>query len=169
MGHPAKKKAFIIGVMGGKTSSLKHLKMSEELGKEIALNDFILLNGGKDKGIMHASAKGAYENGGTIIGILPDDNPSDISKFVTIPIITGIGNARNQINILSSSIVVAFPGGPGTISEIAFALKLKKFLIIVDFYPGNFIDPFIKKTVFVVKNNFEALKEIKKIKASFFK
>ncbi|MDY0131317.1 MAG: TIGR00725 family protein [Desulforegulaceae bacterium] len=156
-------KQFIIGVMGGGSSSPKDYKRAYELGKHIAENNYILLNGGRNSGIMEASAKGAFDSGGTTIGILPGENSDNISDYIKIPIITGIGNARNQINILSSNIVAVFKGGSGTISEIAFALKFDKKIILIDFYPGRFVDEFINKTVFMVKNSEEAIEKIKKL------
>ncbi|MDY0360212.1 MAG: TIGR00725 family protein [Desulforegulaceae bacterium] len=150
----------IIGVMGGGKASHLHIDMAYELGSYIAKNNYILLNGGKNKGIMEASSKGAFESKGLTIGIIPDSNSENLSQYIKIPIITGIGDARNQINILSSTIVTAFQGGPGTVSEIAFALKFKKKIILIDFYPGEFIDAFINKTVFLVNNPKEAIEKI---------
>lgn len=153
----------VIGIMGGGSASSHYLNSAEKLGSLIAENNYILLNGGRNKGIMEASSKGAFEKKGIVIGILPGEDLSQASKFLTIPIRTGIGNARNQINILSSDIVVAFPGGPGTVSEIAFALKMKKHLILFDFYPGNFIDEFLDKTAFRIDTPEQAIIKIKEL------
>lgn len=81
---------------------------------------------------MHSSLKGAKENSGLTIGILPDNNKKRMSQFVDIPIITGLGNARNNINILSSNIIIAIGSGPGTLSEIALAIKEDKPVIILN-------------------------------------
>jgi uncharacterized protein (TIGR00725 family) len=92
-------------------------------------------------GIMEASAKGASDNGGITIGILPDDHPHRASAFIQIPILTGMGNARNCINVLSSHVVVACPGGAGTLSEIALALKNERPVILMNFdLPHLFAD-----------------------------
>jgi predicted Rossmann-fold nucleotide-binding protein len=40
-----------------------------------------------------------------------------------LPIYTGSGSARNAFNVLSADLCVAIGGGPGTLSEIALALK----------------------------------------------
>ncbi|MCB9481700.1 MAG: TIGR00725 family protein [Desulfobacteraceae bacterium] len=149
--------------MGGGTASSSDLEMAYEIGTYIAENNYILLNGGRNKGIMEASAKGAFESGGITIGILPGTSLDETSDYIKIPILTGIGNARNQINILSSHIVVTFKGGPGTVSEVAFALKFGRKIILIDFYPGIFIDQYINKTVFLVKNPKEAIDKIKEI------
>jgi uncharacterized protein (TIGR00725 family) len=124
------KKPFIIGVMGGGSAIRSDVKAAYHLGELIAQNGWILLNGGRNRGIMEASAKGASENGGLTIGILPDENLQRVSRYINIPIVTGMGSARNCINVLTSDIVVACPGGTGTLSEIALALKYDKRVIL---------------------------------------
>jgi predicted Rossmann-fold nucleotide-binding protein len=42
---------------------------------------------------------------------------------VRVPVYTGSGSARNAFNVLSADLCVAIGGGPGTLSEIALALK----------------------------------------------
>ena len=68
---------------------------------------------------MEASARGAKEHGGITVGILPDRNTELASSYIDIPIITGMGDGRNFLNVMSSDVVVALPGRAGTISEIA--------------------------------------------------
>jgi uncharacterized protein (TIGR00725 family) len=125
-------KNIIIGVMGGGNASIEEQETAYRLGKLIADQGWILLNGGKACGIMEASAKGAMENRGITVGILPDADYRQVSEYISIPILTGMGNARNCINILSSHYIVACPGGAGTLSEIALALKNKKPLILLN-------------------------------------
>ena len=124
---------MIIGVMGGGSADRSALEKARELGERIAREGWVLLNGGRNAGIMEASAQGAREAGGLVIGILPDDHRGQVSRYVTVPILTGMGSARNTINVLSSHVVVACPGGPGTVSEIALALKAGRRVILMDF------------------------------------
>lgn len=131
------KRRLIIGVMGGGSTDVQHIENAYRLGTLIAENNWILLNGGRNVGIMEASAKGASENGGLTIGILPDNNSGNVSRHIHIPIYTDMGNARNNINVLSSDIVVACPGGAGTISEIALAFKNQKHVICMNFDIGT--------------------------------
>jgi uncharacterized protein (TIGR00725 family) len=131
------KKTLIIGVMGGGKVLPSHELKAYHLGKLVALEGWILLNGGRNSGIMDASAKGAFEHGGLTVGILPDDDDHRKSVYISIPIITGMGSARNCINVLSSHVVVACPGGAGTLSEIALAIKHGKKVILLDFDPGT--------------------------------
>lgn len=139
------KRQLIIGVMGGGVTNPVNKDNAYRLGALIAKNKWILLNGGRNAGIMEASAKGASENGGLTIGILPDDNNNKTSDYIQIPILTGMGNARNCINVLSSNFIVACPGGAGTISEIALALKTEKTVICMNFNTGNIFSDYDKK------------------------
>lgn len=94
--------------------------MAEELGRRIAENHYILVNGGM-QGVMEASARGASQAGGIIIGILPGKNLSEANPYIDIPIATGIGYMRNSMVVLNSDILVAIDGEYGTLSEIAYA------------------------------------------------
>ena len=129
-------KKTIIGVMGGGRAEAQTLDAAYRLGKLIAREGWVLLNGGRAAGVMEASARGASEEGGLTIGILPDDRPGRASEYIDIPILTGIGDARNYINVLSSDVVVACPGRAGTLSEIALALKNRRKVILLNFDPG---------------------------------
>lgn len=127
------KRTPIIGVMGGGNADFQTLEQAEKLGALIAEKGWILLNGGRCTGIMEATAKGAYEKGGITVGVLPDSGTETMSQYIRIPIVTGMGHARNTINILSSDVVVACPGGAGTLSEIALSIKCNKPLILFGF------------------------------------
>jgi uncharacterized protein (TIGR00725 family) len=130
------KRSVIIGVMGGGSANQDDVKAAYQLGGLIAQNGWILLNGGRNCGIMEASAKGAFDKGGLTLGILPDGDSQKASRYINIPIVTGMGSARNCINTLTSDVVVACPGGLGTLSEIALALKYDKRVILLN-YPEN--------------------------------
>ena len=68
---------------------------------------------------------------GLVVGILPDADTANMAATVDIAIVTGMGQGRNVINILSSRVVIACGLGPGTLSEIALALKLGTPLILL--------------------------------------
>ncbi|MBU1052320.1 MAG: cytochrome [Proteobacteria bacterium] len=124
---------FIVGVMGaGQSADANDIDNAYELGRLIAQEGWILLSGGRDIGVMEAVNQGAKEIAGSItLGILPsvDSKPS---PFVDIVIITDMHNARNNINVLSSDVVVACGcKGAGTVSEIALALKAGKPVILL--------------------------------------
>ncbi len=127
------KRRPIIGIMGGGRAGNDEMNRAYRLGGLIAENGWHLLNGGRDAGVMAASARGAAENNGLTIGILPDATTRHASEHIAIPIPTGLGDGRNCINVLASDVVVACPGGAGTLSEIALALKSGKPVITMGF------------------------------------
>lgn len=123
----------IIGVMGpGAKPTDKDLNDAYELGRLIAGHKWVLLTGGRKAGVMDAASRGASENGGLVVGVLPGSDRSGMSQFVDIPVLTGMGGARNNINVLSSDIVIACGSGAGTTSEIMLALKAGKAVIMLN-------------------------------------
>ena len=148
-------KNAIIGVMGGGEASPEAARDAYILGKLIAEKGWVLLNGGRNSGIMEASARGAAEAGGLTVGILPDDHGQRTSEYVAVQILTGMGSARNSINVLSSHVVIACPGGAGTVSEIALALKFGRKVVLLNFDPGKVFDRYRKSGDLVDANSPE--------------
>ncbi|MBI5379631.1 MAG: TIGR00725 family protein [Nitrospirae bacterium] len=128
-------KKVIVGVIGGGEATPETLAVAERLGELIAEKGWVLLNGGRSAGVMDASARGAKRRGGLTVGILPsrDNRDRGTSEHIDIPIYTGMGDARNCVNILSSDVIIACPGREGTISEVALALKNGKPVIFLGF------------------------------------
>eukprot|EP00798_Chlamydomonas_sp_ICE-L_P001616 gene1616-33006_t len=116
----------------GPDSCDKLIPVASELGKSIAEKGWISLTGGRNRGVMDAAAKGAKSAGGTTIGILPNADESELSEAVDIPIITGLGSARDNINALSSKVLVAVGMGPGTAAEVALSLKAGKHVVLLN-------------------------------------
>ena len=115
----------LIGVIGGSQPTDKGLRLAHEVGREIAKNGAVTLCGGLG-GIMEAAAKGAFEAGGEVVGILPGPDSSEANEFVTIPIVTNMGHARNVIIAHSATALIVIEGEYGTVSEIAIGLQLGK-------------------------------------------
>jgi len=127
---------IVIGVMGGAIVDEVALENARRVGELIAEHGWVLLSGGRDAGVMAASARGAGEAGGLVIGILPGDTASNAAPHVDVAIPTGMGDARNAINVLASHVVVALPGGAGTVSEVALALKAGRSVVMLGFPLG---------------------------------
>jgi len=72
---------------------------------------------------MEAACKGAQSEGGVTIGILPGESRQAANPYVQIPIVTGIGYARNVAVVKSAQAVIAIGGNYGTLSEISHALQ----------------------------------------------
>jgi hypothetical protein len=112
-----------IGVIGAGSCDEAAAAMAYEIGKGVAEAGYTLVCGGLG-GVMEAACQGAYDAGGLTVGILPGDSAEAANPYVKIPIVTGLGLARNVIIVRSSQVLIAVSGGPGTLSEIAFALQL---------------------------------------------
>lgn len=135
----------VIGVMGGSKANTAVEAMARQLGGLIAERGWILLNGGRDCGVMAASAAGAKEAGGFVVGILPDTTRTKAIPVLDVAILTGMGDARNLLNVLSSDVVIACPGALGTLSEVVLALKHDKRVILLGFDLGSEFDKFRKR------------------------
>ncbi len=123
----------IIAVIGGNVATEEIYKKAYQVGKIIAEKGCILLCGGLG-GVMEASAKGAKENGGLAIGILPGKSKTDANPYIDIPIVTAMSNARNAIIARTCDIAIAIDGKYGTLSEIAYCLNLGKTVLGIDTY-----------------------------------
>ncbi len=115
------KKSFI-AVIGGAEPSLPEAQLAEEVGRELAVKGAILVCGGLG-GVMEAACRGAQSEGGVTIGILPGESRQAANPYVQIPIVTGIGYARNLAVVKSAQAVIAIGGSYGTLSEISHALQ----------------------------------------------
>jgi len=115
------KKRFI-AVIGGEKPSPPEAQLAEEVGRELAKKEAIVVCGGLG-GVMEAACRGASSEGGVTIGILPGDSRQAANPYAQIPIVTGMGYARNAIVVKSTQVVIAIGGSYGTLSEIAYALQ----------------------------------------------
>ncbi len=114
-----------VGIIGAGLGEPPLLDMAEEVGKAIAEKGAILYCGGLG-GVMEAAARGAYEAGGLTVGILPGSKAADANPYIKVPVVTGMGHARNVILVRSCQVLIAISGSHGTLSEIALSLKMWK-------------------------------------------
>lgn len=132
----------LISVIGPSNADPEIKDIAEQVGKEIALRNFVVVCGGMD-GIMESVCKGAKSANGLTIGILPGETRHNANKYLDIPIITGIGQARNLTVALTGDVVIAIGGGFGTLSEISLALKFKKIVVGINTWD---VSPLIRST-----------------------
>jgi uncharacterized protein (TIGR00725 family) len=118
----------IIAVIGAGIADKTTYKIAEETGRLIAKKGALLICGGLG-GVMEGASKGAHIEGGITIGILPHNHRKDANPFIDIPIATGLGEGRNVIIARSADAIIAIGGEYGTLSEIAFGLKMGKPVI----------------------------------------
>ena len=112
---------MIIGVIGGEQADGDARRLAYEVGRQLASRGHILVCGGRG-GVMREACRGAKDAGGLTLAILPGNDLTDANEYIDIPVITGIGFARNSIIARTANALIAIDGSYGTLSEIAFAL-----------------------------------------------
>mgnify|MGYP000145778953 CR=1 FL=1 len=120
-----KNKKPIVAVFGGKEADDIILKEAEYFGHLAARAGWVIICGGKG-GVMEAVCRGIDLIGGISIGLLPETHPNEANQFLTIPLATGLGYARNEILATACDAACAFGGKYGTLSEIAHTLNYNK-------------------------------------------
>jgi len=113
----------IVAVIGSRDCDATLYQMAQEVGRRVAEGGAILVCGGRG-GIMEAACRGAAEGNGISVGILPGNDIADANDYVTVPIASGIGLARNYLIVRSATAAIAIGGQYGTLSEIAYCLQL---------------------------------------------
>jgi uncharacterized protein (TIGR00725 family) len=125
----------VVGVFGGGQASEDVQAQARELGEAVARRGWVLVNGGREAGVMRASAAGAREQDGLVVGVLPSSGPEDprasVAPGVDVAVFTEMGEARNNVNVCTCDVAVALPGGAGTLSEAALAVKHDRPLVVL--------------------------------------
>jgi uncharacterized protein (TIGR00725 family) len=129
---PSRPQRPVIGVMGPAACDEQTAAVAMAVGRAIAARGAVLLTGGRS-GVMEAASRGAREAGGFTVGILPGANAAESppNPHVELALYTGLGEARNWVNVCASDALIAIGGGFGTLSEIALALKARKPLVLL--------------------------------------
>ena len=122
---------LIIGVIGAGKVSAEGEKNAYRVGQLLAQQGAVLVCGGLS-GVMAAASRGCFDAGGEVIGILPGADSAEANPYVTLPIVTAMGHARNVIIAHTAQALIAVEGEYGTLSEIAIGLKLGKPVIQLD-------------------------------------
>jgi uncharacterized protein (TIGR00725 family) len=124
-GHPLRQP---IGVIGPRQASDEQMAAAEAIGSAFGTIGFSVVCGGR-QGIMEAVCRGVAGAGGISIGLLPDTDASCANRYVTVPIATGIGEARNAIVARAAFCLVAIGDSYGTLSEVALGLQFGRPVI----------------------------------------
>ena len=114
-----------VAVIGPREASDEERAMARRLGTRLAELGLTVLCGGR-QGVMESVCLGVKEGHGVSVGLLPEDDWRKGNAYVTVPVSTGIGIARNALIARAAVAVVAVGGGLGTISEIALSLQFGK-------------------------------------------
>lgn len=120
-----------IAVFGGSECTDHIYEQAREVGRLLAQRGVLVYCGGRT-GVMEAVSRGVRDGNGTVVGILPEEDCESANPFVTIPVATGAGSARNAIIVNSVQGAVAIDGQYGTLSEIGHALRAGKPVVGLD-------------------------------------
>jgi uncharacterized protein (TIGR00725 family) len=141
-------------------------KMAYEVGKEIARAGAVLICGGLG-GVMESACKGAKENGGTTVGIIPQEEFLYANEYCDIVVCTGIGYARDFVVASSADGIIAVGGGVGTLIELGVGYMTKKTMVaisgsggVADIYGGKFLDERNRVSIIVAKDAKTAVEMI---------
>lgn len=119
----------IIGQAGEISAELADL--AYRVGGAVARRGAILLSGGRDGVIAHAS-RGARDAGGITVGILPGDDPAEGNEWLTVPVTTGLGMEwRSLVLVHSSDVLIMLAGGNGTLGELSAAYLNRRPVVVV--------------------------------------
>jgi uncharacterized protein (TIGR00730 family) len=122
------------------------LEAAYEIGADFARAGLKLVYGGGGVGLMGATARGAHEAGGQVLGIIPEflrgrEQPFDDVETV---VVTSM-HERKMMMFERSDAFVVLPGGIGTLEEVIELLSWRRLELhrkpIVYHNPGGFWDP----------------------------
>ena len=114
-----------ITVFGGRIVPKELYMETVKIGQLMARENWLVFCGG-GAGVMEAISRGVKLEKGTCIGILKGTSDDEGNQYLSVPIKTGMGVARNAILAYNCDAAVAIGGQYGTLSEIAYALQLEK-------------------------------------------
>ena len=122
----------ICAIVGCKATSTRYTPAVERqaflAGSLAARLGFVVLTGGLS-GVMSSAAAGARHHGGTTLGILPGDSHHEANAHISLVLPSGIGYARNYLTALGCDVMIAVPGGNGTLEEMLFALDFGRVVL----------------------------------------
>lgn len=123
---------LFIAIAGASKATSYQRTAAFTVGRLLAQRKAVVVCGGLD-GVMDEAAKGVASVDKSIsIGLLPGLDIASSSPAIAIPITTGLGEVRNVVLVQTCRAMIAIGGGYGTLSEIGFALRLRKPLALID-------------------------------------
>jgi uncharacterized protein (TIGR00725 family) len=129
---PDSHRRHVLGVIGpGEHATPRDVADAFEVAALAARAGWVVLTGGRDVGVMDAASRGARSADGIAVGVLPDSDAGAASRAVDIAIVTGLGEMRDQIVVLSSDAIVVCGMSPGTAAEAALAIKARKPVVLL--------------------------------------
>ncbi len=103
-------------------------KAAHELGAFIGYHEKTLVYGGVSKGLMEKVASSVKENGGYVIGVVPEfmKGCGKCSDYLDECVMCKGLSERKAIMLHKADIAVALPGGIGTLDEVVTLLATRQ-------------------------------------------
>lgn len=97
-----------------------YYEMAEAFGQWLGQHNMTLVYGGANSGLMESTAKGVKAAGGRVIGVVPRilEAKRRVSRYVDEAVPCNDLNDRKALMVEKSDILVALPGGIGTLDEV---------------------------------------------------
>lgn len=134
---------------------------AEKLGELLAKNGYNIVYGGSRLGMMYACARAVKQNGGKILGVMPQKlvefgvaNPNDCDEFFET---VGMRERKAKMDAISDA-VIALAGGFGTLEELSEMIVQKQLgynskpIILLN--TNGFYDNLIAFFETIMKNSF---------------
>jgi uncharacterized protein (TIGR00725 family) len=156
----------VLGVIGpGEEATPRDVADAFEVAALAAAGGWVVLTGGRDVGVMDAASRGARSVEGIAIGVLPDANAQAASRALDVAIVTGLGEMRDQLVVLSSDAIVVCGMSAGTAAETSIAIKAHKPLVLLrpDADVQGFFQRFGRDGVRVAMTPKEAMEVLRRI------
>ena len=124
-----------VTVIGDSDAPPELCTVAEQIGEMLARLGITVVTGGRG-GVMEAACRGAARSGSLTVGILPSSEMGDANNWCSVVIPTGLGHARNAVNVLAGDFVIALGSSAGTLSEVCFAWISGKPILTVKGFDG---------------------------------
>ena len=117
-------------------SSMPHnneiVAAARELGRRIAQEGHTLVYGGSNLGLMGVVSGAALENGGRVVGVIPNLFSDDIIHSQTVTELVRVRSmAERKERIMEAcDAFIALPGGIGTIDEVSEVMVMNQLQIV---------------------------------------
>ena len=98
----------------------EYFERTSELGTWMGANGHMLVFGGCNLGLMECVAKAVHDANGMTVGVVPTivEKGGKVSDYVDVKILCDNLSDRKDLMIERSDVIIALPGGVGTLDEI---------------------------------------------------
>ncbi len=117
---PNKNKAFSLCVFCGSRTGIdpNYVKFATQLGETMARDQVRLVYGGGSSGLMGAASSSVLQNGGQVVGVIPDfltsqEGTNSLVDLIVVPDM----HTRKRTMFEHSDAFCVLPGGVGTLEE----------------------------------------------------